>query len=117
MSPHFRLTPDGRPSLAGSARPKRAHERTHPVQQTALLFCQFVGAAHSHRGAAAMPSSDKCARNALINWAGFGSADRAFHTPSTRRAGAELQAARVFALSGTRRSLESAACALDAPAS
>jgi hypothetical protein len=45
------------------------------------------------------------------------SADRAFDIVSTRRVSAELQAARVVALSGTRRSLESAACALDVPAS
>jgi hypothetical protein len=61
--------------------------------------------------------SDKCARNALIDWADFEAADRAFDTASTGCASAALQAARVVALSGTRRSLESAACALDAPAS
>jgi NitT/TauT family transport system substrate-binding protein len=45
------------------------------------------------------------------------SADRVFDIPSIGPASAELQAARVVALSGTKRSLASAACTLDAPAS
>jgi hypothetical protein len=66
---------------------------------------------------AAMPSSAKCAGNALINWARWRISRSHVRCCINWPCCAELQAARVFVLSGTRRSLASAACAPDAPAS